>query len=240
MNPNSIIDKIVGFFDGTNLLIRSVESSIVNLLAAVGPWLAPLAPAFMSYIHMRNTMLFPEWVSISIALVIEILGLSAVSTMISFWMHNRKGGAKMKRAPLGITIFAFTFYLAVVLTLNVALDAATEIGDPATSTMTMIMSRGLLTLLSIPAALILAVRTGHRELLMQIERDKEERRSKLQLRSKQVSSYSDNGRKDYRHLSHKEKMQVFELSTKEVMQAFGVSERTAQNWRRNAERDITQ
>ena len=159
----------MNIFDRINDWVRSSEASLVNLLSAIAPWAAPLAPAFLSYTHMVNNLAFPVWVAMSVAIVVEILGLSTISTALSFWSHNKRYKTEYKKAPVGLVIVAFSFYLAIILTMNVLLEAY---DGPQTH----IIAKALLTLLSIPAALILAVRTQHTELLNEIKEDKEAKR----------------------------------------------------------------
>ena len=60
----------MNFFEKLNDGIRNVETSFVNLISAIAPWLAPLTPAFMTYEHAANTLNFPPWVAIPAALIV--------------------------------------------------------------------------------------------------------------------------------------------------------------------------
>ena len=44
-------------FDAINRWINSVEGSVVNLISAIAPWFAPLAPAYMAYQGMDGETL---------------------------------------------------------------------------------------------------------------------------------------------------------------------------------------
>jgi len=46
------------------------------------PWLAPLAPAYMTYRHMVEFLVFPKPIALAIAALVEILGFGTVSTLI--------------------------------------------------------------------------------------------------------------------------------------------------------------
>lgn len=164
------------FFEKLNDGIRSSEASVVNLLSAIAPWLAPLAPAYMTFSHLSNeSFAFPLFVALAVSAVVEVLGLSAISTILSFWGYNRRRMAEYKKAPVGTAVFSFVMYLAVVLVMNVILDAALIFNDPVISAWVVVIARGFLTLLSIPAAMLLATRTQHREMIDTIRREKEER-----------------------------------------------------------------
>ena len=149
-------------FDRLNDGIRNGEASLVNLLSAIAPWLAPLAPAYLSYTHMSSKLAFPKPIAWAVAIVVEVMGLSAVSTALLFWAHNKRYSKEYKKAPIKIVIGAFVFYLAVILAINVLLEISV-------ANWALVTAKSLLTLLSIPAALILAVRTQHQELLNEIK-----------------------------------------------------------------------
>lgn len=158
--------------------IRGAEASVVNFLSAVIPWGAPVPVAYMTFMHMEGVLQFPFVISVITAIVIEILGFSTVSTIIGLWNYNRRYTAdSKKKTPIEVVIFAFVFYLAIVLTVNVLLDASQ---GSENAWIAVIVVRGLLTLLTIPAALILGVRTLHTEMLESADNDKRERAFKKQ------------------------------------------------------------
>jgi len=156
-------------FDVLNDWIRDTENSIVNFLSAFAPWLAPLVPAYMTYQHAIGTLEFPQVVAVPAALVVEILGFSAVSTYLAFWFYNRRNPAASKKAPIILVIIAFGFYLTLIVFSNVLLDSFP--GERWAE----IVVRALFTLQTIPAAMLVSVRTQHRELLSEISKEKRER-----------------------------------------------------------------
>lgn len=168
--------KEENFFDKINNFIRDTEGSIVNALTAVAPWLAPLAPAAMSWAHMVNSLAFDKIIAGAIAFVVEVMGMASVSTIISFWSHNRKYRDDKLKAPVGIAIGTFLFYLAVILSMNVLLDAASVPSWTVDKDTSLIAARAMLTLLTVPAAILLAIRTQHNELLDGLEMAKAARR----------------------------------------------------------------
>lgn len=159
-------------FDRANRTIRQTEGSVVNLVSSLAPWGAPLPAMYMSYRHMIDTLKFPVEIAVPVAGVIEILGFSVVSTILSFWMHNRKYKDETKKSPVILVVAAFAFYLGIIVTMNVLIDATTgtEWANGA-----IIAVRALLTMMSIPAALVLAVRTQHQEMLNDFEETARER-----------------------------------------------------------------
>ena len=161
-------------FDKLNEWVNDTEGSMVNALTALSPWLAPLAPAYMTFRHMDEFLQFPLLISLALAFLVEILGFGTVSTALDFWFHNRKEKAGMKKAPLEIVIGVFVFYLVLILVSNVVIDISVAYLSDAWQKGAIILVRALLTLQTIPGALIVAVRTGHRDLLREIKKEKEQ------------------------------------------------------------------
>lgn len=154
-------------FEQLNEGIRNTESSVVNLLSAVAPWLAPIAPAYMTYQHAVGVLDFPIWIALPIAAVVEIMGFSALSTFMEFWFFNRRNPAGYKKAPIETVVIAFAVYLITIISSNVLLDAFDN------SKPIVITVRAMLAIQTIPAAIIVIVRAGHREFLKEIKKDKE-------------------------------------------------------------------
>jgi len=238
------------WFESFDDWINDTEGSIVNALTAFAPWLAPLAPAYMTYKHMVDFLNFPNVLALCLALLVEILGFGTVSTFLDFWFYNRKESAKVKKAPLGVVVFSFGFYLSLIVVSNVIIDIAKAFGTEANIQWSIIVVRLLLTLQTIPGALIVAVRTGHRDLLKQIKKDKEEKGRKVsetrEGKSGKNSETFRNFPKDWRSLepmlTKEQVIEIANLSPKGVRDwanEIGVTEKTITNWRSNA-RDLLQ
>ena len=114
--------------------------------------------------------------------------------------------------------------------------------------------RALFTLQTIPAALIVAVRTQHRELLSEIRKEKlQKRQDDLQkeqgdFSEKQPSpqKVSENLPKDWRKLrpilSYEQVVGIARLDAngvKEFSRRYDVDERTVTNWRIYANKEVT-
>jgi hypothetical protein len=232
------------FFDRANDFIRNTETSLVNFLSAVAPWAAPLAPAYLSWNHMRMELAFPVWVAWSVAIVVEILGLSAISTILAFWMHNRRYKKDGRKAPVIVPGSAFIFYLLVILTINVMLEAAKIPGFFIASEWVRIIAIALLTLLSVPAAIIIAVRTLHHQMLDGIEQEKAERRqTQARPRSEPASNNGATRRKSQffldvqsGRLQNKLDDSGLSLTAKTIADLYGVSERNAFRWLKTLKR----
>lgn len=169
-------DNQDNFFDRANDIVRDTETSLVNFLSAIAPWLAPLAPAYLTWSHMQGELGFPWWVALAVSGVVEILGLSATFTVLRFWSHNRKYTKSDRKAPVIVPVISFVFYMVVIMSVNVLLEASKEGLLPITPAWARIWAILLLVLLSLPATLIIGVRTLHNELLEDIEDERDHRR----------------------------------------------------------------
>jgi hypothetical protein len=225
------------FFDRLNDGIRNVEASFVNFISAVAPWLAPLVPAYMTYWHAIDTLKFPVWVAFPAALVVEILGFSAVSTYMMFWFFNRRNKATAKKAPLPLVVFAFLFYLALIVTSNILLDATNG------AEWAVIAVRALFTLQTIPAALIVVARAGHRSLLSDLAKEKAESDRKV---AEELTTAAENipvtfpsdWRKTRIMLTIEQVKAISTSNSKDIAFLYKVSERTARNWRTYAQKEV--
>ena len=231
----------MNFFDKLNEWVNDTEGSLVNFLTAFSPWLAPLAPAYMTYHHMVEFLMFDEWLAWVLALVVEILGFGTVSTGLDFWFYNRRNKSQKKQAPLALVFISFGFYLTLIIVSNVLIDLAVGFGTETHKQMAIVSVRALLTLQTIPAALIVAVRTGHRDLLRDIKLEKE---MKVSESFGKLPVKSDLPR-DWRSLLptlDEEQLHTYAFlsaSDKRIKASeHGVTERTVENWRSNARKEL--
>lgn len=222
-------------FDHINFFIKNTESSFVNLLSSVAPWAAPLAPAYMSFDHMTKNLHFPEWIAWSIAIVVEIVGLSTISTGMMFWHHNRRERAKKNQVPLGLVIGTFVFYLFVIFTINVVLDLA-----PKDDVVIYSLARSSLILLTIPAALLIAMRTQHTEIINELQEEKRQKtKEKLTQNFHEIyTNYPSDlpfSVTDWRKLSQiitpEHERWIMETDINVIANLFGVTRKTVYNWR---------
>ena len=137
-------------FDRLNALIQDTEFSLVNFISSIAPWLAPVAPASMTFSNTQTRLGFTFPVALATAIVVEVLGISAISTAMLFYGHNRRYKSDKNQVSLAVPVIAAVSYILIVLSVNVLLETDWQYAG--------IVSRALLTLLSVPAALILAVR----------------------------------------------------------------------------------
>ncbi len=163
-------------FERANRWVGEVEHSLVNLLTAVAPWLAPLVPMSLTVQHMVEKLHFEKWVAYPTGFAIEVLGLATISTSLDFWKHNRQhiksfernGKVIMQdkqRVPFELAVATFVWYFVVVMAIVVALSLP---WSPDAQVYVDVVVKGLLTTLSIPAAVVLAIRSQRAEILREI------------------------------------------------------------------------
>jgi Mn2+/Fe2+ NRAMP family transporter len=187
---------------------------------------------------MTYILQFPAPVAIVGASVVEFLGLSTVITATQFWDWNDSKRKTDQGAPFWIAITAGAFYLAIIITINVLLDS---------STFLLRLSKALLSLLSIVAAVVIAIRSQHARRMALVEAEKQEKRQlrqerqevktpvKRAARSRKDKPPGDKSPVDWRTLSLTERQTLHGLSTAEIKAIFpGISDRTARDWKKRA------
>lgn len=192
-------------FDRIFDLTHDIERVILDLVSATTPWLAPIIPAYMAYDNMQVVLGFPAGLALIGGLVVEFLGLAAIHTTVQFWRWN---DAKQPfRAPVGVAAITGAFYLTVIITVNVILDAGRV---PAVE----IAAKALLSLISVAAGVVVALRAQHALRLSalatqarqaQSDKDAERRRE-------------DDHRQELERLAADERMREMELRHAERME----------------------
>lgn len=151
------------------LSVKKIEAAFIDTVAAVTPWLAPLIPAYLVYHNMTERLGYPPIFGLVGAAAVEFLGLSAVHTAVTFYQWN--DSHKAERAPFWFAFGAGLFYVVIVLTVNAALDIWRD------SDGVKILAHGLLSLLSVDAAVIIAIRAQHARRLNERDEARQERKA---------------------------------------------------------------
>lgn len=151
-------------------VINGAEKSLLDLLSALVPYFVPIIPAYLTYYHTRDQMAFPVQVAWTAAFVVEVLGMTSISTAIRFYRHNQRYAKSLiqNKAPFGLAIFTYAFYLVVVLSVNVLLEVEAEKREPV-----IILAIALFSLLSVPSGVLISIRSQYSEML----EDREARRN---------------------------------------------------------------
>lgn len=164
----NLVDWFVKAMDRTEL-------SFVTFLSKIVPLLVPIIPAYVGYRHVTNPDLLnfdPEfgWVY---AGVIEGLGYAAIYKAVQFWENNKKYVAgSPNRAPLGVAVGIYIVYLVVTLAVNVVLDWVSGV------VWYNVLAVGLISILSIPAGLLMSISAVQTE--RQTERENKKNRTNEQ------------------------------------------------------------
>lgn len=151
-------------FEKLSNLINGAERSFLDFLGAIVPYFVPVIPAYLTFYHTRDLMNFPTWVAFVSAFVVEVLGITSVSTAIRFYRHNQKYKASQNKAPFALAISVYIFYIVVVMTVNVLLEVVDGTRDN-----TIITAIGLFSLLSFPSGVLVSIRSQYKEMLEERE-----------------------------------------------------------------------
>jgi hypothetical protein len=151
-------------------IINGAEKSFLDLLSAIVPYFVPVIPAYLTYFHTLVQMEFPKEIAWTAAFVVEVLGITAVSTAIRFWHHNLKYKDPTRRAPFALAIGVYAFYIVIVMSINVVLEMVS-----ATRGGWVIFSIALFTLLSVPSGVLISIRTQFSEALEEEQQRKANR-----------------------------------------------------------------
>ena len=238
------VERVAGFLTGWRRLTEEAERTLVDNLAATAPWLAPLAPAFLAYRAMVDVLRFPVWVAGAVGLTVEVLGISTINTAMTLWTWNREKNKSDKAAPTWVAVLAAAFYVMVVITVNVMLDGGTTLEKAA---------KGLLSSLSVAAAITLALRSQHSRRVSEKKLATEERRmmrretgdgrqTGMQVSAKvaekaEIHPETFGKWERWPDVPADEQMKMVRMTMNQVVEFYGVDERTAYNWLKYAKRD---
>lgn len=169
MKNNNQLAQVFAYISET---INGAEKSFLDLLSAAVPYAVPIIPAYLTFYHTMDQMNFPRWVAITAAFVVEVLGITSVSTAIRFQRHNMLNKDVKNKAPFALAIATYVFYIAVVLSVNVLLEVVT-----GTRSAAVIWAIALFTLLSLPSAVLISIRAQYAEILEEKQERKAERQA---------------------------------------------------------------
>lgn len=223
----SFVDGAVKFLRDWRRLFQSTEALLVDNISATAPWLAPIPSAYMMASSMTGRLGFPAWAAVTGGLTVELLGLSAVTTVIGLWEYNEQARQRDARAPVMLAFGTAGLYLAVVLTVNALLDEGALIEK---------IAKGLISCLSVVAGVILALRSGQARRLQAIEDERQERKAARlaqvgasKPREPQVAAVELS--RDWRQLSQQERTGLVGLTPAQIRGMYpGMPERTSQEW----------
>lgn len=183
----TFVDGVVAGLQGWRRVTDALNESLVPNVAATAPWLAPILPGYMVFDGLWRVL--DVWFPVAVigGLTVEFVGVAVIATTVELWQYNQARKAASQRqtkpkkgkkaqaaskglrglAPAGLAMGMGLVYFATVLVVNVLLDGGGAVEKVA---------KGLLSSLTIVAAVTLALRWQHGNLLAEKQIDKEERR----------------------------------------------------------------
>jgi hypothetical protein len=253
------VERARRWLQGAQAFSRALEETLVDVIAAYTPWLAPLIPAAIGYGNVRKGLEFDPWLALVYALVVEFLGLATVTTTLQFRAWNQE---QAEKAPFWLAIGTALFYLLVTLTVNVFLDGGTIVQK---------VVKGLVSTFSVAGAITLAMRAEQAKRVAELaakdakaadeqseaeerawkhKTEEAEQRRKFQLEklklatqvsektaqvaesSVKVSAYPETFGKWRRwpEVPDEQRRRIATMTFDQVMEQFGVEERTAYHW----------
>lgn len=246
--------------------MKKFESIVIDFVSGVVPWLSPIVPAFLTFSHALNVMHYPLLIAIVAGVVVECLGLAAINTAVSFWQYNdekkiksenallnldRKGRDKARRrkqvsAPFKVAVGIGAFYIGVILLFNGLLDVASYNFQLTAIQWATVAGNVMLSLLSLPGGLIIAIRSQHARRMVEAETKKGVAKTAHQMRQNTTSDngafladsdapvYDTHPTVGASHTTREEFLTVWRSnghkSVRQLAQQLGVSERSAQRW----------
>jgi len=151
------------FFEWLTFTLTGAERGFLDLLSVAVPYAVPIIPAYLTYYHTVEQMNFPPWVAWTAAFVVEVLGLTSVSTAIRFYRHNQKYKKSDNKAPFWLALGVYIFYIIIVLVVNVILEKIAGVRNGW-----VIFAIALFSLLSFPSGVLISIRTQYAEMLEDI------------------------------------------------------------------------
>ncbi|MBS4062714.1 MAG: hypothetical protein KG029_20130 [Bacteroidetes bacterium] len=228
------------------------EKRLLDFVAGISPWLAPLVPtyfaAYNAYYYLAKGK---EWWDVGavivVALVVETIGLAGVHTAIQFWNWNRTRLKSDDAAPMGLAILAVVAYVVIIILVNGLLDWY-AIADPDSLPYVKIVAVGLLSLLALNSALIVALRAGQADREFRAETARQERkdarkdgRKVADDEGKVSGNFPADWRKVRPFISDGEVVEIAKMSTRQIQEKYHLpQEKTARNWRGYATREVEQ
>lgn len=167
------MEKLEKYLDSWSQLTDLLETTVVDLIAASLPWIAPILPAWLVVTGVYQRVEHNIFFSLLAGLVVEILGISTVTTAVRFYGHNQnederdrfrlaareeKGQSNVIRrgwrAPTLWAGLLSAYYLVTVLLIAIILDYNS---DPV-----VLAVKALLSSTSVVGAVVLGMRSQYR------------------------------------------------------------------------------
>jgi hypothetical protein len=224
-------ERLRGGLESLQDTSQTFERVVIDNLSAFTPWLAPLIPASMAYRNMITRLDFSPLVSLFGAAAVEFLGLTTISTALEFWKFNQDKRKSDNSAPFVVALLTGVFYVVIILTVNAMLELNQSLEVK-------VAAKAMLSLLSVVAAVIIALRSQHRRRLKEIADEKAQRKAERQ--QARGSHDSHEAPIESPRISYEEYVKLNEsrngqgpITAKELVETYGIPNATAFRWQAN-------
>lgn len=210
---------------GIREIFEQKESGVVDLIAALGPWLTPIPSADLVGRATVRHLGWSPWMGLVSGAIIECLGITSITMALTLWNYNRARRKSDPQAPFGLAVGLALVYLLATIGLTVLLDIVPELARFAPA---------LFPLLALVGSVNLGLRADHRRRLDDIrvlkERRRAERAEAAAGRERQLSGKFPAS--SWKELQAAERERLLTLTVPEIAGMYPVSERTARNWKK--------
>jgi hypothetical protein len=151
--------------------IDNFENNVIDLVAKIAPWLAPIPTA---YLVGRATVEHLEWppaIGFLAGVVIESLGLVSCATALDLYQFNQNRRKNDPPAPFGLAVIMILIYFLVAVFLTIVLDI-----QPDWS----LVAPAIFPLLSLVGVTEIALRKNYQDRIQKIANEKADRRAERQ------------------------------------------------------------
>lgn len=111
--------------------ITASEKIAATIASRLVPWLSPIPTAFMVYRAAINHLLWPAWVALIAAIIVESVGIAATFITLDMRRYNDRRGQADQAAPTKAGYILIAGYTLAAAILTVLLDIAPALSSGA-------------------------------------------------------------------------------------------------------------
>lgn len=236
---------------------QELETTVADLMTASVPWLAPILPAWLVTVGVYG-MVERNLVFAGLAgLVVEILGISTITTTVRFWSHNQDVTERERyriadraerckstnvrrewRAPTSLAALSALYYLSIVIIASVILDRDAE--QPF-----VLVIKALLSSTSVVGAVVLglrsqyAARTGLHRMQLHNVNSVQLHNVHAAQSSQTLKTMLQSPRRQRTSFPQGDISSIAGSNIGDLINRYGISRRTTYNWRNKATDELT-
>lgn len=154
--------------------IDNFENNVIDLVAKIAPWLAPIPTAFLVGRATVEHLEWPVAIGFLAAVVIESLGLVTCATALDLYQFNQNRRKNDPPAPFGLAVCMILIYFLVAVFLTIVLDI-----QPVWS----LIAPAIFPLLSLVGVTEIALRKNYQDRIQMIANEKADRKAERQASS---------------------------------------------------------